>query len=112
VQDVEKQQAKELHVEAPRLDDTLTFDEDDDVLRRAENESRSQRSQGTDPISSGVAETPAALPDPVPPPAPVAAGETPQPEVDRLRLWVIGTVSLAAMATVGIVASLVWKMLS
>ncbi len=111
VLDVEKQQAKELHVEAPRLDDTLTFDDDDDFLRRAENESPSQQSQGTDPISSGVAETPPALPDPSPLATPPGV-ERPVEEADGLRLWVIGSVSIAALATVAIVAGLLWKMLS
>jgi hypothetical protein len=111
VQDVEKQQAKELHVEAPRLDDTLTFDVDEDVLRRGENESPSQQSQGTDPISAGTAETPTSLPDPLPVGAsPVE--EISSQEVDGLRPWVIGSVSIAAMAAVAIVAGLLWKVLS
>lgn len=106
VEDVETQQATELHIEAPRLDDTLTFEaEEDELPRREEGESPSQQSQGTDPISSTAAETSTSLP--APPPPPFSQTES----SDRLGRWVIACVSIAILAAGALVGGLLWNFL-
>jgi eukaryotic-like serine/threonine-protein kinase len=106
IEEVAKQQSRELVVEAPRLDDTLTFDDDEQLQRLVSNESPSEQSQGTDPLSSAAADTSRHLP---------AAPSVGLPQTTKSRPARHGSAALVLAATVTALIALtamLWRLLT
>ncbi|MGI9457984.1 MAG: serine/threonine-protein kinase [Aeoliella sp.] len=89
----------------PNIDDTLTFDDDDDPFEGL-FESPSQGSQGTDPIAAATHETQSNdTPDIV------DDGQSETVTSVRLGRWVVASIVLAVVATLGVAGTLLWELL-